>query len=272
MNIDADAFRAFERRAHDRIADSYSDFLAPITSRAIGALLDVAGVGQGSRALDVACGPGLLAGEAAARDATVVAVDLSPVMLARARKQHPGVEFREADAEALPFTTASFDAVLCNFGLGHFPRPELALAQFARVLVPGGVAALSWWQLPRSRLNGVFLDAAREAGLTAPSDIPAAPPPDRFSDERRLEGLLRSAGLTDVRVSTLVWQVRVESLDSWWNGGLNSMVRAAAVIHGQPADARRRTREAFERLAGPYAVADGFLVPLVANIASGRRA
>ena len=90
------------------------------------------------------CGPGLLAGEAAARDATVVAVDLSPIMLARARKQHPGVEFREADAEALPFTTASFDAVLCNFGLGHFPRPELALAQFARVLVPGGVAARVW--------------------------------------------------------------------------------------------------------------------------------
>jgi SAM-dependent methyltransferase len=271
MEIDADAFRTFERHAHDRIADSYSAFFTPITSHASGPLLDAAGVRPGARVLDVACGPGLLAGEAAARQATVVAVDLSPVMLALARKGHPAVEFRESDAEALPFAEGTYDAVLCGFGLGHFPRPERAVEEFARVLVPGGAVALSWWQLPRSRLNGIFFDAAREAGLTPPSDVPAGPPPDRFSDEHRLEHLLRSAGLTDVRVSTLAWQVRVESLDAWWNGGLGSMTRVAAVIAGQPADARRRTREVFERLARQFAAGGAFLVPLVANIASGRR-
>jgi SAM-dependent methyltransferase len=271
MDIDAEAFRRFERHAHDRIAQSYSDFFAPITRHLIGPLLDAAGVREGARILDVACGPGLLAGEAAARHATVVAVDLSPVMLARARTQHPCIEFREGDAEALPFVEASFDAVVCNFGLGHFARPERAIEEFARVLVPSGVVAVSWWQLPRSRLNGIFLDAAREAGLTAPSDIPAGPPPDRFSDEGLLEELLRSAALTDIRISTLVWQARIGSLDAWWNGGLGSMVRAAAVIVGQPADARRRTREIFDRLARQYAAAGAFLVPLAAHIASGRR-
>jgi SAM-dependent methyltransferase len=270
-DIDAEAFRTFERHAHDRIAESYSDFLAPITNHAISPLLDVAGVREGSRVLDVACGPGLLAGEAAARHATVVAVDLSPVMLALARKQHPAVEFREGDAEALPFAEGSFDAVLCNFGLGHFPRPERAMEELARVLVPGGVVAVSWWQLPRSRLNGIFFDAAREAGLTAPSGVPAGPPPDRFSDERRFEQLLGSAALTDVRVSTLVWRARVESLDAWWNGGLGSMVRVAAVIAGQPADVLRRTREIFERLAREHAADGAFLVPLAASIATGRR-
>jgi len=269
-DIDAEAFRTFERHAHDRIAESYADFLAPITSHAIGPLLDVAGVRKGSRVLDVACGPGLLAAEAAARHPTVVAVDLSPVMLALARKQHPAVEFREGDAEALPFVEDSFDAVLCNFGLGHFPRPERAMEEFARVLAPGGVVAVSWWQLPRSRLNGIFFEAAREAGLTAPSGVPAGPPPDRFSDERRLELLLRSAALTDVRIATLVWRARVESLDAWWNGGLGSMVRVAAVIAGQPADVLRRTREIFERLAREHAAGGAFLVPLAASIASGR--
>ena len=270
MAIDAEAFRTFERHAHDLIAESYADFLAPITSHAIGPLLDVVGAHEGSRVLDVACGPGQLAGEAAARRATVVAVDLSPVMLALARKQHPAVEFREGDAEALPFAEDSFDAVLCNFGLGHFPRPERAM-ELARVLAPSGVVAVSWWQFPRSRLNGVFFEAAREAGLTAPSGVPAGPPPDRFSDEGRLEQLLRSAALTDVRVSTLVWQARVESLDAWWNGGLGSMARVAAVIAGQPADLLRRTRESFERLAREYAADGAFLVPLAASIASGRR-
>lgn len=271
MDIDVEAFRTFERHAHDRIAESYADFLAPITSHAIGPLLDVAGVREGSRVLDVACGPGLLAGEAAARRAAVVAVDLSPAMLALARQRHPAVEFREGDAEALPFAEDRFDAVLCNFGLGHFPRPERAMEELARVLVPSGVVAVSWWQLPRSRLNGVFFEAAREAGLTAPSGVPAGPPPDRFSDEGRLEQLLRSAALTDVRVFTLVWQARVESLDAWWNGGLGSMARVAAVIAGQPADLLRRTRESFERLAREYAADGAFLVPLAASIASGRR-
>ena len=271
MGIDAEAFRTFERHVHDRIAESYADFLAPITSHAIGPLLDVAGAHEGSRVLDVACGPGHLAGEAAARRATVVAVDLSPVMLALARKQHPAVEFREGDAEALPFAEDSFDAVLCNFGLGHFPRPERAMEELVRVLVPSGVVAVSWWQFPRSRLNGIFFEAAREAGLTAPSGAPAGPPPDRFSDEGRLEQLLRSAALTDVHISTLVWQARVESLDAWWNGGLGSMARVAAVIAGQPADLLRRTRESFERLAREYAADGAFLVPLAASIASGRR-
>lgn len=271
MDIDVEAFRTFERHAHDRIAESYADFLAPITSHAIGPLLDVARVREASCVLDVACGPGLLAGEAAARRAAVVAVDLSPVMLALARQRHPAVEFREGDAEALPFAEDSFDAVLCNFGLGHFPRPERATEELARVLVPSGVVAVSWWQFPRSRLNGVFFEAAREAGLTAPSGVPAGPPPDRFSDEGRLEQLLRSAALTDVRVSTLVWQARVESLDAWWNGGLGSMARVAAVIAGQPADLLRRTRESFERLAREYAADGAFLVPLAASIASGRR-
>jgi ubiquinone/menaquinone biosynthesis C-methylase UbiE len=102
------------------------------------------------RVLDVACGPGLLAGAAAGRRAAVVAVDLSPVMLALARQRHPAVEFREGDAEALPFAEDSFDAVLRNFGLGHFPRPERAMEELARVLAPGGVVAVSWWQLPRA--------------------------------------------------------------------------------------------------------------------------
>jgi SAM-dependent methyltransferase len=271
MDIDAAAFRSFERQMHNRIADSYADFLAPITRHAIGPLLDAAGVRRGSRVLDVACGPGVLSGEAAARGATVVGVDLSPVMLERAQRHHPMVDFREGDAEALPFASASFDAVLCSFGLGHFPQPELALMEFARVLVAGGIAALTWWRLPQSRLNGAFFEAAREAGLAVPSGVPAGPPPDRFSDDKRLEELLCSAGLSDVRVSTLSWQARIDSVGAWWDGGLGSMARVAAVIEGQPAEARRRTREAFDRLARAYAVPGGFLVPLVASIASGVR-
>jgi ubiquinone/menaquinone biosynthesis C-methylase UbiE len=61
------------------------------------------------------------------------------------------------EVTALPYPNRSFDAVICNCGLGHFPEPEAALAACVRVLVPGGRLAFSWWDLPaRQRVQGCF--------------------------------------------------------------------------------------------------------------------
>lgn len=69
-------------------------------------------------------------------------VDLTPAMLdlARARATELGiaVDLREGDAEHLPFDDASFDTVVCALGLCSIPRPDAAIAEMARVLVPGG--------------------------------------------------------------------------------------------------------------------------------------
>lgn len=73
----------------------------------------------------------------------VVGIDLSPRMLDVARAADPAIEFQEADIATLPFPDGSFDAVVCNFGLGHFPRPKAALAECVRVLAPGGMLALT---------------------------------------------------------------------------------------------------------------------------------
>ena len=200
--MDTEAFRDFERAAHDRVADGYHDFFEPVTGGAIAMLLDAAGVHAGSRVLDVATGPGGVAAAAAARGAqSVVGADLSPRMVALAASLHPGVEFREADAEALPFDAGAFDAVVSNFGVGHFPRPERAVAEFARVLASGGMAAVTWWEVPaRNRVNGVFFDAMSQAEAPPPPDLPAGPAVFRFSDEAELLSLLSGAGLVDVAV------------------------------------------------------------------------
>src|SRR5688572_29744194 len=124
MALDARAFTAFERAAHDRIARSYAEHFAPLTGLALGPLLDAARAAAGRRVLDVATGPGLAAAAARARGATATGVDVSPGMVALAREAHPGVDFRVADVVALPFAAAAFDAVICNFALGHFPEPE----------------------------------------------------------------------------------------------------------------------------------------------------
>jgi SAM-dependent methyltransferase len=270
--MDSEAFRDFERAAHDRVADGYHDFFEPVTRGAIAVLLDAAGVRAGCRVLDVATGPGGVAAAAAARGAqSVVGVDLSPKMVALASSLHPGVEFREADAEALPFGAGAFDAVVSNFGIGHFPGPERALAEFARVLTRGGMAAVTWWNVPaRNRVNGVFFDAVSQAEAPPP-DLPAGPAVFRFSDEAELLSLLVGAGLVDVAAREVTWVHPVPSAEAWWRGGLGSLARASASILGQAPEMQRRIRAAFDRLVEPYAVRGGFRVPCAAWVAFGRK-
>ena len=118
---DAERFRSFERQRHDNLAKTYRDFFTPITALAIKPLFDAIRLEGGIDLLDVATGPGSLAAEAHRLGAKTLGVDLSPGMIELATRSYPGMDFRVAEVEHLPFTDRSFDAVVCNFGLGHFP-------------------------------------------------------------------------------------------------------------------------------------------------------
>jgi SAM-dependent methyltransferase len=269
--VDSEAFRRFEREAHDRLAATYCECFAGATRGMIAPLPDGAGVRSATRVLDVACGPGEVAAAACARGARVSAVDLSPEMVALARRDRPALDVRESDAEALPFAAGAFDAVVCNFGLGHFPRPEVAAGEFARVLAAGGRLALSWWDLPRSRVNAVFLDASAAAGAPPPRDVPEGPPVNRFSNDGALRALLEGAGLRDVAVSTHSWTHHAPSVEIWWRGGLGGMARSAAAIRAQPPAMQQRIRAEFERLAAAHAADGGYAIPCVAKLGIGTR-
>jgi SAM-dependent methyltransferase len=266
-----DRFRAFERAAHDRLARTYRDFFTQVTGRAIEHLLARADVGPGQRVLDLATGPGPVAA-AAERGASVVGVDLSPVMIALASERHPHLTFREGDAEDLPFDDATFDAVVCNFGLGHFPDPTRAMAQCARVLVPGGHLAISWWNTPDvSRFHGVFFEAIEEVGAAPPDDLPPGPPIFRYSDDEALATLLHSAGLDVTPPATLTTPHLLDSPGHLWHGAINSMVRLAAIIRGQPGPIQADIRAAFERRVKPYLGPEGVRIPISFKIASGTK-
>jgi CubicO group peptidase (beta-lactamase class C family) len=103
MTINARAFTAFERTAHDRIAKTYAEHFAPLTSLALEVLLEAAQVAPGRRLLDVATGPGVAGAAAHARGATATGVDVSPGMIALAETAHPTITFRVAEVTALPF-------------------------------------------------------------------------------------------------------------------------------------------------------------------------
>src|SRR5262249_22676865 len=144
----SDAFHDFEQAGWQRAAEHYPDAFGSLTSQAAGPLLDAVRAGPGVRILDVATGPGYVAGAAAARGAGVVSIDFSPAMLERARRDHPHVHFREGDAESLPFPDRRFDAVVISFALLHLARPDMALAEARRVLAPGGRLAITVWAGP----------------------------------------------------------------------------------------------------------------------------
>ncbi|MBI3970091.1 MAG: methyltransferase domain-containing protein, partial [Chloroflexi bacterium] len=99
----------------------------------------------------------------------VVGVDLNPAMLAVARRLRPDIEWRQADAAALPFADGSFDAVLCQSALMFFPDVAQALREMARVVTAGGsVAVQVWGRLETQPGYGPFVDvAARHAGPEA---------------------------------------------------------------------------------------------------------
>lgn len=273
MSGDPEAFKALEARGWGARAGTYDDLLGQITARVAERLLDCAGVGRGMRVLDVATGPGHVAARALARGAIATGIDIAPEMLAVARRRHPGLELVEADAdEPLPFPDGRFDAVVGGFVLNHLPRPERALAQFARVLAPGGAAAFSVWDRPeRMRVTGVISEAIDEVGVERPPEVAGGPDPYRFADDTRFARALRAAGYDDVAVQTLTFTQHVDGADALWEGLMGSSVRASTAIARQPPEVQRRIRSALQRRVEPYRTAGGLELPVVVKIASGGR-
>jgi len=270
---DADQLRAFERRRHDSLASTYRDFFTPITALAIPALLAAAGTGPTSRLLDVATGPGSVAAEARRLGARTTGVDLSPGMIALATASHPGIDFRVGDVEHLPFADQSFDAVVCNFGIGHFPWPEAAVAECMRTLSVGGRIALSWWDQPdKQRIQGLFRETIAEVGVAPPPEVPAGHSNLRFSDADAFRSLLAGAGLDDIRVDDHSSTHAVADVDTLWHGGLGSFAITASAISNQDVATQQAIRAALARRAAAYRTPAGLELPVAFRIGSGRKA
>src|SRR3954468_14362400 len=125
----------------------------------------------------------------------------------------------------------------------HLSRPEHAIAEFTRVLRPGGRLALTAWARPsRHRLAGVFLDAVAEARATPPADLPRGPDFFRFSDDEAFAAALREPGLANVGVTDITFVQRFASADELWDGRLDATVRVSALLTRQPEEIRQRIR------------------------------
>jgi SAM-dependent methyltransferase len=259
---DADAFHDFEQAGWQRAAGGYADAFGALTAQAIDPLLASVGAEAGVRLLDVATGPGYVAAAAAARGADVVAVDFAQAMVDHARRHHAGLDVRIGDAEALPFESASFDAVVASFAMLHFARPERALGEMRRVLRPGGRVAFTVWASPERAIGfRIVLDAIAAHGSVAPP-VPPGPPFFRFSDHGECERVLRTTGFTSPTVveTPMIW--RLPARDALFDAMAQGAVRTGAMLNAQPLPVRAALRDAIQAATADYAVGDAVELPM----------
>jgi SAM-dependent methyltransferase len=269
--FDPRAFHDFEQTGWERAAAFYDDAFGGLTAQTAGPLLDAVDAAAGTRVLDVASGPGFVAGAAAARGADVVGLDFSSAMIAEARRRHPAIAFREGDAEALPFDAARFDAVVMNFGLLHLARPDAALAEAHRVLRVGGRYAFTVWASPEQAVGfGLVLRAVETLGQKD-VPLPAGPPFFRFSDAAETRRTLEQVGFADIRVQEVPVIWHLTSADAVFEALSRGGVRTAAVLRAQAPDALAAIRAAVRCGVEAYAREGGFAVPMPAVMASCRK-
>lgn len=143
---------------------------------------------EGQHVLDAGCGAGVYAAELADRGAEVTGVDLSEAMLAEARERVPDATFRRADlAEGLDGLPAnSVDVVLCQHVFSHLPALSTPLAEFARVLRPGGTLVVSThnpvhdYVVVRDGEYPATEAADLDPAVDAPADAPTYADTERF--------------------------------------------------------------------------------------------
>jgi demethylmenaquinone methyltransferase/2-methoxy-6-polyprenyl-1,4-benzoquinol methylase len=202
------------RAMFDRISGFYdvmnSVMTAGLHHRWRARAADLAALGPGDSALDVACGTGDLAIELARRVGTggeVIGSDFSEEMLERARAKAPGLAWEWGNALELPYASGRFDAATVGFGARNFSDLERGLAEMARVVKPGGRVVVLEITTPRKPPLSTFyrvwfdhvvpligrLTGEQEAYTYLPSSV------RRFPGPEGLAAAMQRAGLTDIR-------------------------------------------------------------------------
>lgn len=220
--------------AYDRFMGRYSRLLAP-------RFADAAGIARGHRVLDVGCGPGALTAELVALvgAGAVAAVDPSASFVAAARERYPGVDVREASAEALPFPNDAFDATVAQLVVHFMSDPTAGVREMRRVTRAGGVVAACVWDHAGGKgpLSPLW-EAARalEPGLVGESRLVG-------STQGDLADLFTAVGLHDVEETALTVSVEHSTFEDWWEPYTFGVGPAGAYVAGLEPDRRDALRD-----------------------------
>ena len=283
MTFDADQYKVTTRQQWEDYAGGWSDW-APLLERWLGKaterMLDMAGVKDGSRVLDVAAGAGGQSVAAARRvgaQGNVLATDLSPTILEHAAQAAKvagleNVSTRELDGEALHQLPAeSFGAAISRVGLIYFPNRHQALSGIQHALCDGGRFATVTYSTAAA--NGFFslpVSIIRErAKLPAPAS--GQPGPFSLADPEVLNHDLTRAGFHDVVVEVIEAPVILPSAADCVRFERESFGALHQMLASLPVEDQASVWEEIETALGQYDTADGFVGPCELVIAGATR-
>lgn len=210
-------------------AEVYDEFFLPALFAAWPPrVVAAAALRPGQRVVDVACGTGVLAAEAALATSPsghIVGVDLNPGMLAVARRKAPDIEWLEASAEALPFEGGSFDAAVSQFGLMFFEDQQTAIAEMWRVIRPGGRLAIAVWD-GLQHTPGYSAVTSLLARLFGDDVAALLKSPYSLGDAELLRLLVARAGVTDPEVRHVPGEARFPSIRAWMHSDVRGWTLA----------------------------------------------
>jgi ubiquinone/menaquinone biosynthesis C-methylase UbiE len=243
---------------------------APYAADLVGRLAGM----QSGRLLEIAAGTGIVTAALAAGlpGVEITATDLNQPMLDHAARK-PGlgqVQFRQVDAQALPFSDAGFDAVVCQFGVMFFPDRVAAYREARRVLKPDGRYLLNCW-------NGIADNPPIAAALRGLSRLHPQQAswfmertPHGHGNAERIRAELAAAGFPECRIETVALRCPAASAEALATGLCQGTPMRAELEALDPDGLPRATAAAAAAIAEEYG-AGSFEAPLSALVVETRR-
>ncbi len=268
QTFDAERFKRESRSSWDAAAAGWEKWwplferaAQPVSNR----IVELARIKPGDRVLDIATGtgePAITAARAVGSNGRVIGVDHSSGMLDVARRRAAAlgltnVEYREGDAASLKEDAASFDAVVCRWGLMFVPDLAAAVRGIHDLLKPGAWLATAVWdagdKVPMITIAGPQVRAM--LGIAPPP--PGTPNPMSLADTSILERALTSAGFRDFKVEPMNVTFEFDSPEKFLESRRDISYDFRNAMAAQPAEIQRKLEEVVIKEARPYVGADG---------------